>query len=242
MVGTNVSDNVLDSILALDTTSRLRIHSRRIEGFIHAIPEDTKEEIHGLLDFAMEKMTKYRDILPQAETLNKLRTGKIRREKVRSRYISGEARVLSHKHVNEGLQRLKYLEEERVKRQRNAERRKQMAEEKKAAKLSLDAQWKHDIQHHYEVVIPGWKAACLEMDKEWNEAPKRLRGRGRKPAHPARPKRPTKQKLCPGDLTMVEEESEVGIDPGLNHAEEEEDAYEAEIITSLNAVEISHFC
>lgn len=105
----NVSDNVLDSILALDTPSRLRTQSCRIKGFIHTIPEDAKEEIYGLLDFAIEKVTRYRDILPQAETLTKLRTGKIRREKVRSRYIQGETRVLSHKHVNEGLKNLKIL-------------------------------------------------------------------------------------------------------------------------------------
>ena len=59
---------------------------------------------------------KYRDILPQAKTLSKLRTGEVvRKEKMRSRCINGQARVLSSKHVNEGLKQLKEAEEERVK-------------------------------------------------------------------------------------------------------------------------------
>ena len=99
---------------------------------------------------------KYRDILPQAETLSKLRTGKVvRNDKMKSRYISGQARVLSSKHVNEGLKRLREAEEERIKRQRNAEQRKRMADERKEAKSTLETQWKVDMQYHNEVLIPA---------------------------------------------------------------------------------------
>ena len=111
---------------------------------------------------------------------------------MRSHYIQGEVRVLSHKYVNEGLKRLNDAKNERVKRERNTKHQKQMDEEKKATKVSLHAHWKHDIQHHYEVVIPGWKAACMDIDKVYSEVPKGLRGRGKKPAHPAWPKRPIK--------------------------------------------------
>lgn len=108
----SVFDSVLDSVQSM----RLAGLARRVREFIHTISEDKKDEICGLLDFVMEKVLKYGDILPQAETLSKLRTGKVvRKETMRSRCTNGQARVLSSKHVNEGLKRLKEAEEERVK-------------------------------------------------------------------------------------------------------------------------------
>lgn len=54
----------------------------------------------------MEKVTKYRDIVPHAETLSKLRNGKVRRDRMRSKRVGGEARVLTSKHVDAGLKKL----------------------------------------------------------------------------------------------------------------------------------------
>lgn len=55
----------------------------------------------------MEKVTKYRDIMPHSDTLSKLRSGKVRREsKPGYKRLGGEARVLTYKHVNLGLKRL----------------------------------------------------------------------------------------------------------------------------------------
>ena len=231
-----VLDNVLDNLRTMDTPSRLRAQSRRVKEFIHSIPENEKDEICGLLDFAIEKVTKYRDILPQAETLSKLRTGKVRRERTRSRYISGEARVLSHKHVNDGLKRLKEVEEERVKQQRNAERRKMMAEEKKAAKLALEMQWKLDLQNYNDIVIPAWKAACADINQTWIEM-RGTKGYGRKQPLPARPKRPLKPKTGVDLSIVVEGDERTEIDQ--EEAGEGED--EQDLVNSLRAFEISHF-
>jgi len=37
--------------------------------------------VHELINFAAEKVTKHRDIAPRADTLKKLRSGKVRKEK-----------------------------------------------------------------------------------------------------------------------------------------------------------------
>lgn len=203
--------------------------------------DEEKNEICEVLDFAMEKVTKYRDIMPQAETLSKLRTGKVRREKTRSRYIPGQGRVLSHKHVNEGLKRLKEMEEERLNRQRVMEYRKRIAEEKKAAKESLEKQWKTDLQYHNDVVIPEWEAACAEINREWLELTGGSRGYGKKPPHPAKPKRPLKPKVGAGDLSIIPEGGQEQVRASINEGEEEEEEEEAELVHSLRAFEISHF-
>ena len=178
---------------------------------------------------------KYRDILPQAETLSKLRTGKVvRNDKMKSRYISGQARVLSSKHVNEGLKRLREAEEERIKRQRNAEQRKRMADERKEAKSTLETQWKVDIQHHSKVLIPAWQAACAEINKAWLKETGGSSGYGKKPPNLPRPKRPIKPKMTARDLSTVIEDAKVTVDQ-----EEVED--EEELTNSLRGFEISHF-
>ena len=56
-------------------------------------PED-RETIFKVIDFAIQQVTKYWNIMPHAETLMKLRNGKVRREKrTKSRRVGGEARV-----------------------------------------------------------------------------------------------------------------------------------------------------
>ena len=65
----------------------------------------------------MEKVTKYRDIMPRADTLSKLRSGKVRRDrKPRSKRLGGEARVLTYDHVNQGLKKLEDEEKDCIKR------------------------------------------------------------------------------------------------------------------------------
>jgi len=101
--------------------------------------------IHELIDFAAKKVTMYRDIAPRAETLKKLRNGKMHKEKKRSRHVS-EARVLIDKVVNERLSKLAEAEVESARRQKVAEEKKKLAEEKKATREGLDIQWKADLQ------------------------------------------------------------------------------------------------
>ena len=56
--------------------------------------------VHKVINLMMEKVIKHRDIVSQANILKKLQSGKVRREKKRSRHI-GEARVLIYKHIHE---------------------------------------------------------------------------------------------------------------------------------------------
>ena len=84
---------------------------------------DKKASIIELVDYAIEKVTKYLDITPQAETFNKLRSGKVRKEKKRSRHV-GQARVLSHKYINKGLKKLAEEEAKKLERQRVLEEKK----------------------------------------------------------------------------------------------------------------------
>ena len=93
----------------------------------------------------MEKVTGYRDIAPCAETLKRLRDGKVRKEKQSRRHV-GEARVLGHKYVNERLKKLAEDEALKLAKQKRAERRKRIAEEKNAMRGALDTEWRIDLQ------------------------------------------------------------------------------------------------
>jgi len=105
---------------------------------------DKQQSICMLMDYAIEKVTKYRDIAPQAETLSKLRSGKVRKKKQRSRYV-GQARVLNSKYVNKGLEKLAGVEAKRQEQQLAMEKKKRAAEERKTAKETLDRQWRADL-------------------------------------------------------------------------------------------------
>ena len=100
----NVSD-----IRVLDTPGRLRTLTMNAEEIICTLPVNPEDKVALLeiLNFTIEKVTEYCNILPWAETLNKLRTGKVCKEKkMRGKRIAGEARVLSYQHVNDVLKKL----------------------------------------------------------------------------------------------------------------------------------------
>ena len=108
VITNDVSDDVLDKpeIRSMNTSGRLRTLTKKAEGIIRELNAEDRDAVYEVLDFAIQKVTKYQDIMPRANTLMKLRNGKVRREKrAKSRKI-GEARVLTYKHVNEGLQKL----------------------------------------------------------------------------------------------------------------------------------------
>ena len=70
--------DVLD-MRSFDTPSRLRVLTKKAEGIIRQLPlnPDDKSTIFEAIDFAIQKVTKYRDIMPRADTLMKLRNGKV---------------------------------------------------------------------------------------------------------------------------------------------------------------------
>ena len=97
----------VENIRVLDTPAHICDLSRQVENIIRMkLDHKEKSMVHELIDLTMEKVTKHRDIVPQANILKKLRSGKVRREKKRSRHVGGVARVLTYKHVNVGLKKL----------------------------------------------------------------------------------------------------------------------------------------
>ena len=230
--------HALDSIHTLDTPAQICKLSHQVEDMMRLkLDTEDKGMVHELINLMMEKVTKHRDIVPQADTLKKLRSGKVRREKKRSRHV-GEARVLTYKHVNEGLKKLAEQELQRLEKQR-------VVEEKKTAREILNQQWKVDLQQYNGVDLPSWHAACAEIDTAW-AATKQLTGRrsGRKPPYPPRPKRPLKPKGHIGDLSEVADGGADGVDRGADSGgvdggvvdDEEED-----LVNSVRALEIAHF-
>ena len=132
--------------------------TQRAEGIIQGMHTEDRETLIAVIDFAIQQVTKYQDIMPRAETLMKLRNGKVHREKrMKSRRVGGEARVLTYQHVNDGLQKLEKEEIERRERQLLAEARNRSAEEKKTLQETLTLQWKADIAVYDSVVFLGWR-------------------------------------------------------------------------------------
>ena len=127
-------------IRALDTPGKLRALSKQAEDIIRRLPADPddKDSIFELIDFAMEKVTKYRDIMPRADTLSKLRSGKVRRDrKPRSKRLGGEARVLTYDHVNQGLKKLEDEEKDCIKRLLAVAEKKKKIQERRTALETL---------------------------------------------------------------------------------------------------------
>ena len=85
---------------------------------------------------------------------------------MKSKRISGEAPVLTYKHVNEGLQRQEDEETERQRRLLLAEERKKGAEDKKALQETLVTQWKADIAVYENSTLPEWSMVCTAIDIE----------------------------------------------------------------------------
>jgi len=78
----------------------------------------------------------------------------VRKEKKSTKYV-GEARVLTHKYVNDEIKKNATAAAEKLKRQQAAAARKRISEEKKTARAALDKQWKADLQRYQEVEIPA---------------------------------------------------------------------------------------
>jgi len=116
--------------------------------------DDNRAMVHELINFAAEKVTKHRGIAPCADTLKKLRSGKVRKEKKGMRHV-GVARVLRENHVNKEFRRLAKAQAESARRQQAVEEKKRIAEKKKATKETLDKQWRIDLQRYQEVDIPA---------------------------------------------------------------------------------------
>ena len=242
--GLILPDHVLDNtnIRALDTPSRLHSLSHVAEEVMRLkLNPEEKSPIYQLIDFAGEKITKHRDIAPRADTLKKLRNGKVRKERIRSRHIPGEARVLSYQHINDGLKKLEDGDAEKVKKQQLAEERRRASEERKIMRETLLAQWKIDLQEHTQTMVPQWQAECTEIDADWAAA-KQIAGRStKKPAYPSRPKRPIKPKFG-GDISiliedMVREEEETEEGEGYRLSS----GGDGDLVDSMQALGITHF-
>ena len=162
-------------------------------------------QFQSLVDLVTTKLAAYRDIAPRAETLNKLRNGKTRKNRGPSRQV-GTGRVLSRKLLNEGLKRLEIAEAARAAREKAAFERKLAAEERKNAKQALDRQYKLDLDA-YADQIDAWKNEVAALDAAWREQRDEARLAHRrppkKPTPPTRPKRPSKKGL--NDLTIISE-------------------------------------
>jgi len=141
-----------------DTPARLCHLSQQVEDIIclELTDDDNRAIVHELINFAVEKVTKYRDIAPHANTLSKLHSGKVRKKKKRTRHI-GIAQVLRENHINKELRRLAEAQAESVRRQRAVEEKKRIAQERKATKKTLDKQWRIDLQRYQEVDILAWQ-------------------------------------------------------------------------------------
>ena len=193
---------------ALNTPIRVRKLARETQQLMldNAIDNGAKiAQFQSLVDLVTTKLAAYRDIAPRAETLNKLRNGKTRKNRGPSRQV-GTGRVLSRKLLNEGLKRLEIAEAARAVREKAAFERKLAAEERKNAKQALDKQYKLDLDA-YADQIDAWKNEVAALDAAWREQRDEARLAHRrppkKPTPPTRPKRPSKKGL--NDLTIISE-------------------------------------
>ena len=97
---TSIASAVSNTVL--DTPTRLRTFSRKVEEIVHEkLNHEDKGMVYELIDLFAETLTKYKDIAPRAQSL---RDGKIRKEQKRSRHV-GEARVLTYQYVNGGVRK-----------------------------------------------------------------------------------------------------------------------------------------
>ena len=162
----------------------------------------------SLVDLAIEKVAAYRDIAPRATTLNKLRNGKTRKNRVPSRQV-GIGRVLSRQALNEGLKKLEIAEADRVACEQAALERKLAAKERKNAKQAMERQHKMDLDQ-YNDQVNAWREEVAILDAVWREERNAARlaheRPPKKPTPPIRPKRPVKPKGVVGnELTIIQE-------------------------------------
>lgn len=165
-------------------------------------------------------------------------------------------RVLTYKHVNDGIKKLALDVAEKINKQRMLGQKRRTAEENKTIFEIRVNKWKIDLVYHKEVIIPEWEAKCAEVDLAWTTA-KQNGHRGKKPPYPTRPKKPLKPKkkeCILEDLStsvrlvgVPEEEEDVqeGEDDIANVEDEDEASEggvdEQDLIDSMGALEIGHF-
>ena len=193
---------------ALNTPIRVRKLARETQQLMldNAVDNGAKiAQFQSLVDLVTTKLAAYRDIAPRAETLNKLRNGKTRKNRGPSRQV-GTGRVLSRKLLNEGLKKLEIAEAARAAREKAALERKLAAEERKNAKQALDKQYKLDLDAYVDQ-IDAWKKEVAALDAAWKEQRDEARLAHRrppkKPTPPSRPKRPSKKGA--NELTIISE-------------------------------------
>ena len=212
-----------------DTPALLRDLSRQVEALLHDLDTIRKNLLLDYIDIAAEKVTKYRDIAPRAITLNKLRNGKVRQQKKRTRHV-GSARVLTYKMVNDALKTLEEANTQKLARQQAYAEKKRLAEEKKLAITALEKQWQVDLEN-YKALIAEWEKMCAEHDATWIASKSSSTGqrgqRGRKPPYPPKPKRPLKPKYH-----VIEEEL------GEAAAEQPE---EQDLVDAMRSLEIERW-
>ena len=245
----DVSVDVSDNVRALDTPARLRVLSKRVEDIARLnLNHDDTNLVYELIDFVGEKLTKHRDIIPRADTLSKLRSGKVRKQiKRTSRHVGGEARVLTYKHVNDGIRKLAEDVAAKLKKQQISEEKRRITEQNKLLFEMRVNQWHIDLEYHKSVIIPEWEEQCAEVDATWAAA-KKLGQRGKKPPYPTRPKKPLKPKKedVLGDLSVMVRLVDIPEEED-NENDEEVDASDAggedeqDLIDSMRALEIGHF-
>ena len=78
----------------------------------------------------------------------------------------GEARVLTHQYVNDGIRRATEEEAKQLARQQTVAERKRIAE-RKAIRNAVEKQWRVDLKSYTGVVIPAWQAECAEINASW---------------------------------------------------------------------------
>ena len=208
---------------------------------------EEKDMVYELVDLAMEKVTKYRDIIPQASTLQKLRNGKVRKTKRGAKHL-GEARVLTHEYVNQALQKVRNDKAEQLRRQQAIEERKRAAEVKKNLREQALSEWKAKLDWYNEFEVPIWQSECSKIDTKWIAA-KQLGQRGKKPPHPPRPQRPRKPQfdsLSGGSelSTMIEEG--VGVGDDVRESGEEDESQNVDnngnIVDSMQKLNFGDVC
>ena len=183
----NVSDNVRAQI----TPARLRSLSTQVDEVMRSKDLDPEQKgiVTEFIDLAMEKVTKYRDILPQATTLQKLRSA--RKEEASSILSSsilgkqGYLRISMLMRVSRScvMRRQKEEEAEAV------EEKKKAMDMKKALHEENDREWRVKLDWYNDFELPHWQSECTKILQN------NLDNVVKKPPYPPRPRGPIKPKI-----------------------------------------------
>ena len=149
-----------------------------------------RELFHSVIDTVVAKLTHYRDILPRATTLTKLRNGKVCKTRAGSRQI-GSARVFTRAELNAGLKKLKIADKMKREPEQAVADRKKALEGRRLQKQALEVQWRFDFDA-YTIKEGAWCVEYAAIIAEWKEERDQARiahkHTPKKPALPAKPK------------------------------------------------------